>query len=304
MITALASRHERIVATEFDYAQMPKTRTLPCNLCGSDRWVVIAHRDRYGFPVKATTCSNCGLTVINPRMTNDAYTKFYQTFYRPLVSAYHGRTINAKTIKAEQAMYAEKAMEFIAPYLGPEHRTMLDVGGSTGVVSDAFRKTFGMEVTVIDPSPEETSESQALGIETISAFIESWEPRDRKFDFIGMFQTVDHLLDVAGTLSKLRSVISDDGMLFLDIVDFRGAYLRANSVQEALKIDHVYSFTEQTMEAFLERSGFKWVRKEYAEDLIHIGYLCIPVTPNPKAKPQQGWATSHLSEIRKVQNTL
>lgn len=304
MKTAVQTRHERIEATGFDYASMPKTRTLPCNLCGSDRWVVIAHRDRYGFPIKATTCSKCGLTMINPRMTNEAYSQFYQSHYRPLVSAYHGRTINAQTIKSEQRVYGEKAMEFISPYLGPEHRTMLDVGGSTGVISDAFRSTFGMEVTVIDPSLEETSESAALGIESINALVETWNPGDRKFDFIALFQTADHLLDLKGALEKLRSLVSDHGMMFLDIVDFRGAYLRSNSVQEALKVDHVYSLTEQTIEAFFDQAGFNWVRKEYAEDLVHIAYLCVPVTPNPKAKPDQAWATSHLKEIREVQNTL
>ena len=39
-------------------------------------------------------------------------------------------------------------------------------------------------------------------------------------------QTVDHLLDVAGTLRRVRELLTDDGVLFVDIVDFRAAYLR------------------------------------------------------------------------------
>ena len=39
-----------------------------------------------------------------------------------------------------------------------------------------------------------------------------------------MCQTVDHLLDINTTLHKVRELMSDDGIFFVDIVDFRAAY--------------------------------------------------------------------------------
>jgi hypothetical protein len=45
-------------------------------------------------------------------------------------------------------------------------------------------------------------------------------------------QTVDHLLDVAGTLARVRQLLSDDGLLFIDIVDFRAAYCATGRLKQ------------------------------------------------------------------------
>ena len=64
------------------------------------------------------------------------------------------------------------------------------------------------------------AEAQAMGIETITALVEEWQPEGRRFQVVGMFQTIDHLLDVAATLAKLRTIIAEDGIFVADILDF------------------------------------------------------------------------------------
>lgn len=302
MKTTITSRYERIAALNYDYAQEPKAFVEACNLCQTDRWVVIAHRDRYGYPAQAACCSSCGLITLNPRLTPGAYGKFYESVYRPLVSAYHGRQIDAKTIQSEQVPYAEAFMDLAAPYLKDHHKTLLDVGGSTGVVALEFAQRFGLRPTVIDPAPAETAEAAALGLENITGFVEDWDPQDRKFDVIGLFQTADHLWDLRATLAKLRQIISPEGVFLVDIVDFRAAYLRNGSVEEAIKIDHVFSLTEPTFEAFLAQAGFEWVRKSYSADHLHVAYVCAPVVPDPFALPPMRWVDSQFEEIRRIQN--
>jgi hypothetical protein len=71
----------------------------------------------------------CGLVFLNPRLTAEAYGRFYDGIYRPLVSAFHGRLIDARTIQAEQRDYARRAREFIRPFIA--ERTpgrLLDIG--------------------------------------------------------------------------------------------------------------------------------------------------------------------------------
>ncbi|MBN8690469.1 MAG: class I SAM-dependent methyltransferase [Armatimonadetes bacterium] len=298
-----STKFERIESLQFDYSAQPKQPMQNCNLCGSDRWVVITQRDRYGFPAKATTCANCGLTRLNPPMTSEAYTDFYINTYRPLVSAYHGRLIDAKSIQGEQVSYAESYIEFARPFITPGHQTLLDVGGSTGIVAIEFQKAFGLKPTIIDPAPAEIAEADRYNLETITGFVEEWDHLGQTYDVIGLFQTIDHLLDVQKTLSKLREVISPNGLFLVDIVDFRAAYLRNNSVEEAVKIDHVFSLTEQTAEALFLSHGFEWIRKSYSADHLHVAYVCRPVDPRPFSLPRQDWVESHLNEIRKVQNS-
>ena len=297
------TRAERIAALGFDYAAESKVRVERCNLCGESVFVGLTHRDRYGYPAATSGCSRCGLVFLDPVMTRDAYAAFYTRTYRPLVSAFHGRLIDARTIQQEQREYAAERGDLLAPYIaGRGYRTLLDIGGSTGIVADAFARRFDLRATVIDPAPLETVQAQALGLETIEGLVEDVDLEARRFDTIVLCQTVDHLLDTAGTLNRVRQLLTPGGLLFVDIVDLRAAYLRNWSIEDAVKIDHPYYLTETTMVAYLVRAGFEIVRSNYAADHLHISYVARPSTPQPDHLPSPHAVESLWREVRFVQN--
>ena len=303
MSTILDGRRERIDALGFDYLAQERTRAERCNLCDGSAFTVLTHRDRYGFPATASACGRCGLVFLDPVMSAAAYSRFYAGIYRPLVSAYHGRLIDARTIQGEQREYAVDRGDLLAPYIeGRGSRTMLDIGGSTGVVAQALAARFGLKATVIDPAPLEAAEAQALGIETIEGLVEEVDLGARRFDVVIVCQTVDHLLDAAGTLRRVRELLSDGGILFIDIVDFRAAYLRNWSIEEAIKIDHPYYFTESTLVACLRRTGFEILRSDYAADHLHVSYVARAGTAVPDFLPPAADVADLLREVRFVQN--
>ena len=301
--TIPSDRKARLDALAFDYAAQPQDLLTHCNLCQSTVLVTITHRDRYGYPAQASACARCGLVFLNPRMTAPAYGRFYDGVYRPLVSAFHGRLIDAQTIQGEQQDYAVDRAAMIRPFVRSAGlRTMLDIGGSTGVVAGHFAKEFGLDGTLIDPAPLEVEQARAFGLETITGLVEEHDFGPRRFDFVIICQTVDHLLDVGGTLSRVRELLTDRGQLFIDIVDFRAAYLRNWSVEDATKIDHPYYLTQNTMEAYLRRAGFGIVKVDYAADHLHVSYLCRLAAPSPDALPDPHAVRDLFREIRFVQN--
>jgi predicted O-methyltransferase YrrM/ribosomal protein S27AE len=296
-------RHQRIAALGYDYASQPREALTACNLCGSSTFVVLTHRDRYGYPAEAHACGRCGLVFLNPRMTAAAYGRFYDGVYRPLVSAFHGRRIDAQTIQAEQREYAAERADFLRPFVARLGlQTMLDIGGSTGVVAHHFAKTFGLEGTLIDPAPLEVEQARAFGLHTITGLVEAHDFGSQRFDLVIICQTVDHLLDVRGTLERVRRLLTDGGLLFVDIVDFRAACLRNWSVEDAVKIDHPYYLTEMTMTAYLRRAGFEVLRTDYAADHLHVSYACRPGASEPDALPDRRLVEDLLREVRYVQN--
>jgi SAM-dependent methyltransferase len=305
VLTTISSgtRAERIAALGFDYPAQPKAHVERCNLCGGSTFVVLSHRDRYGYPARASGCTACGLVFLDPVMTAEAYAAFYAGTYRPLVSAYHGRRIDAHTIQEEQREYAVERGDLLAPFLGGRRdQTLLDIGGSTGVVAHAFAQRFALRATSIDPSPLEAAEAQSMGIETIEGLVESVDLGGRQFDVVTICQTVDHLLDVTGTLRRVRDLLTPGGLLFVDIVDFRAAYLRHWSIEEAIKIDHPYYLTEPTMVAFLRRAGFEVMRTDVAADHLHVSYVARPSKPTSGALPAGDRVDALWREIRFVQN--
>jgi SAM-dependent methyltransferase len=181
-------------------------------------------------------------------------------------------------------------------------RALLDVGGSTGVVAARLAARLGLQVTVLDPSPAELERARARGLETIAGFVEDFDSGARRFGFITLCQTVDHLLDVGRGLAKIRAWLEDDGLFFVDIVDFRAAYLRQASLEEAIKVDHPYSLTEATMTAYLARAGFEVLQIDYAADHLHVGFLCQPAARDPVRVPPPDSVGRFFREIRAVQN--
>ena len=296
-------RRQRIEAIAFDYGAQSVSPVSSCNLCGDERFVVLTHRDRYRFSVQAHACQGCGLVFLNPVMTADAYREFYAHVYRPLVSAYHGRLIDATTVQAEQHDYVEERAALLEPYVeGRDYRTLLDIGGSTGVVAHALATRFGLRGTLLDPAPAEIEKARRRGLDTFTGLIEDFDPGGEQFDIVVMCQTVDHLLDISRALKSIHGLMRTDGVFFVDIVDFRAACLRHWSVEESVKVDHPYYLTETTMEAYLTRAGFGIVRTDYAADHLHVGYICRPRQPVSGALPSAGAVQQLFDEVRMVQN--
>ena len=296
-------RRQRIAALAYDYEAEEKQAVSACNLCGGDVFTTITHVDRYGYPGPTSACTVCGLAFLNPRLTERAYAAFYERVYRPLVSAYHGRRIDAETVESDQVGYTEELVRTLSPFLGERRgRRVLDVGGSTGVVSARIGEAYGLRPLVLDPAPAEVERARGRGLDASVGTIESFEGDGDRFGVALICQTIDHLLDVAGSLARVHGLLADDGLLFVDIVDFRAAYLRAASVEAATKVDHPYSLTEQTAEAFLARAGFRVVLKDYATDHLHVGYVCVPSEPQPAALPSCDSVERFFSEVRAIQN--
>lgn len=250
----------------FDFAAQAYEH-VDCNLCNIPYGMPEQHqyvRDRYGYLTGVTQC--CDLTYLNPRMTKEAYQAFYNGPYRALVSAFHGREINAQTIQAEQREYAKSLGDLLQPYLDRHMaQSLLDIGGSTGTIAAVIGSRFKISGTVIDPSEEELKVAAKSGLTTVLGTIEDFEP-GRQYDLILLCQTVDHLLDIKGALEKIGKLLAPGGLFFVDIVDY--------DVTKEIKIDHPYSLTPKTMKAYLDKTGFKVLKEQRAEDEKHVGYVC------------------------------
>jgi SAM-dependent methyltransferase len=293
----MTGRAQRIAAVGFDYAAHDLEAVDVCNLCGSTDLDTMADRDRYGYPATFRLCRRCGLGFLSPRLTAAEYGAFYESVYRPLVSAYHGRRIDAETVQVDQRGYAGELVAFLRQTLPRTPSTVLDVGGSTGIVAAAVRDAFGTRATVLDPAPDELAVAAANGMETVAGFAEDFNPGARRWDLVLLCQTIDHLLDVRATLASLRRLTADDGHAFVDVLDLMIAARKQGSVEGAVKIDHPYSLTRETALAFFEQAGFAPVAERLSAD-GHWGFVLSAAQPaEPDWEQLHGAAEAHRAEL-------
>ena len=274
---------ERIAALGYDYAAAPKEPAGSCNLCaaGGESVIPLAERDRYGYPARLVVCGRCGLGWLSPRMTAAAYGAFYASVYRPLVSAFHGRRIDAATVQTQQREYATELATFLVPRLGPAPRTILDVGGSTGVVAGVLAGELGARATVVDPAPDELAVARSAGMETIPGFAEELDPGQRRWELVLLCQTIDHLLDVQSTLTALRRMTAAVGHAFVDILDVDLALRAERQIERVVKIDHPHYLGRPTATAFFALAGYRILGERVTGD-GHRGFL---LAPGPRTEP-------------------
>lgn len=251
----------------WDYAAQGKMLNPACNLCGGSNHYFKEQKDRYGYDVTVAECWTCELNSIKPRMTDEAYRQFYETgAYRKLVSGFHGREINVETLQPEQHVYAEEWGRWLEPFITPDQYTLLDVGGSTGVVAHDLGRRLGLKPTVLDPAPAELEAAKRSGCDTVLGTAEMIGAYGWKFDVVTMCQSIDHLMDPMKVLKSIPKILQPRGRFFVDIVDF--------DVTHEVKIDHPYNFTIKTAGRYLAEAGFDVKAKRRANDGKHVGFLC------------------------------
>jgi len=247
------------------YEQAPKEEVKSCNLCGSTRYALIATVDRYGFDTSWVKCKECGLIFLSYRMTSEAYREFYEGgHYRRLFSELTNAPVNELTIQSDQARYARYLSKFLAPHInGASGGLLLDLGGSTGTVSERLAMDFNLDATVVEPSAAEAQRARANGLAVVQAPLLEFDPHGTHYDLVLLCRTVEHLLDIKAALALIKGWLAPGGMLFLDFVTV-----------PQMKIDHPYYLTPVTMQRYLVQAGFVVKAQRPAPDARHFNMLC------------------------------
>lgn len=266
----------------FDYNSKKKVFVENCTCCDSNNYFTVFDKDRYGYSVKSNLCLSCGVVFLSPRMDLDSYMEFYNEAYRDLVSCFNERKIDRFTIQEEQVAYAHSVFDFIYPHVVKRisELKILDVGGSTGVVSKVLSDEFAatkevsfVEATVIDPSLDELEIAKEIGLIGKHGFIEDLVGVEKKYNLIILCQTIDHLFDIQKSLRIMFDALTEDGMFFVDIVDFK-YMLKDRGVEKSIKIDHPHNFSFKSVYNLLQNVGFSIRATSVLYDGHLIGFLC------------------------------
>jgi 2-polyprenyl-3-methyl-5-hydroxy-6-metoxy-1,4-benzoquinol methylase len=268
-----------------------------CNFCGSERRAIVAQPDRYGFPVRTVMCLECGLYYLADRLTDDGYAKFYADNYRKLTSLFAGEPqSDINDIHADQVAYAKRLIHALSGFLNfrPGARA-IDVGGSGGQVAFQFHKYFGLSATVLDPAADEVAAARKLGLEGITGSFEQFETNEL-FDLILFCRSIEHVQDLHGVLTKMRRMLSPDGLLYCDIVDFTELCRLAGHPEGVTKIDHCYWLTRETAARIFSSVGLQTLMVDVSLRQPLAGFLLRSCEPSfsPAADPL--WIEAQLRD--------
>lgn len=283
-------------------------QTVSCDLCGSsdsktlyektNHWVnmgswVIRDSDNTVIHNTNVYCQNCGLIYINPRMSDEELAKFYEEDYRKTES---GTELKQDISDQEiylgvyNALYAKK---FVAKHLTCEEGAKaLDIGCHTGSLLAQLRK-LGFAPYGIEPDSRAVFYPNKLyGLTDIfNGPIEAYDNSFGEFDLITICDCLEHVTSVTKVLQKLRSMLKPDGRLMIAIPAWEYPSV---SVSAFLSSAHTYTFSPETITAYLHKTGF------VPEAIDFSGHAKTMMVMARVAEPQEDYLPSKVEDYWRV----
>lgn len=276
--------------------------TKQCDICGSEQNAIISNQDRYGLPIRTAMCLYCGLIYSVDRLTPDGNREFYENGdYRRLISEFKGKTQTIQQIRSAQVNYANNLVNLFHGHISPQKGgKLLDVGGSTGIVSREFSRRFGYAATVLDPASLEIDTTRSFGLRAIVGSIEDWKGNEI-FDLVLLCRTVEHLFGLRKALERIHSLLEPEGAFYCDIADFVEVCRREGPPEATTKIDHAYWLTQETAPRIFRSLGFETVSIHTTLHPDQVGFLLRAVNPSDLQPVSQTWIQAQIRRFREIE---
>lgn len=100
---------------------------------------------------------------------------------------------------------------------------------------------------------------------------------DDSFDFVGLFDTIEHIPDDAAVLREIRRILRPDGMLFISVPAYQFLYSQNDRL-----VHHCRRYTRCQMTRLLDESGFRVAKSSYFNAFLFP--LIVPAVLTVKLK--------------------
>jgi 2-polyprenyl-3-methyl-5-hydroxy-6-metoxy-1,4-benzoquinol methylase len=247
-----------------------------CNLCGADDAEVICTRARWGERMRNVACRRCGFVYADPRLDRDALDRFYRSRIYPQYVGPDGRF--TRRLIDSSIKQAGETYRYFTGRAGVEMsgKRVLEIGCGLGdflaLARDEGADVLGVEMDGLYANFAE--EERKLRV--LRQHIER-QTFDRQFDAIAMFHVLEHLEDPGAMLATLRSLLTPDGQLLIEVPNLMGPWNVPPG--EFFRIEHLSNFSPNTLRELLRRSGFLVIHQDRDPFLLRV--LARPAVPQP-----------------------
>jgi len=229
-----------------------KRETKPCPFCGQSAQRRFGLRHAMVFECSKT---NCRLRFAHPQLKKAQLEAAYRKFYYPEQD--NGQPVSYESTPKEilQQFFARAAAEFG----GLAGRRILDFGCGIGTLCHIARD-LAMRPTGIEPDCCARSKARESGLFAVYPSLVdllATEP-DARFDFIVLWEVIEHLREPWRDLELLAGVLRPGGWLLgstPNAASLRARLLRSHW-ENCINPTHFYYFTQTSMNAALRRARF------------------------------------------------
>ena len=228
---------------------------ISCIVCNSNNFQLLSEKDRYGLYMPVVICKECGLVQTNPRMSQKSYNKFYDSEYAKL---YVGEGKPTEEFFTKQYNHGAYIYDYIRRFSGKiENKFIVEVGTGAGGILQYFKEK-GNEVYGVDLGSDYIEFGKQKGLNLEVGTIDKLYSLKKKLDVVIYSHIVEHLLNPVDELKKLRNILNEDSLLYIEVPGLKNLYdSYGQDFLKYLQNAHTYHFTLNSMANCTRKAGFK-----------------------------------------------
>ncbi|OYD94319.1 hypothetical protein CDG77_11800 [Nostoc sp. 'Peltigera membranacea cyanobiont' 213] len=196
-------------------------------------------------------CQDCGLGFADNIPEQTEFDIYYQE-----MSKYEYQDSGGKESEFD-LMRFQIYLNTIKPYLPSTKSSILDVGCATGRLLSLFKESGYENIQGLDPSPVCCEVAAKLyGILVQTGNLWDVEIPEKSFDCIILSGVLEHIRDLDRALSILGNMLSDDGILFIDVPDASRFSMYSDAPFQQFSMEHINFFSPISLSNLVKHFGF------------------------------------------------
>ena len=144
-----------------------------------------------------------------------------------------------------------------------------DIGCATGALLSEFKKRGFKKLTGFDPSKACCDIGEKIhGLEMRQSTINQLSSVKDRYDVVIMTGVLEHLCDIDASLDSLKSILKEDGRIFLAVPDASCYHNHFGAPYQYFSMEHINFFAPISLTNLMRRHGFtKSFIKRYDREL-------------------------------------
>lgn len=267
----------KLSAGEYEYE-----RAETC-LCGGTSTVQLAPCDRFGIPVRAVLCPECGLCRTDPRLATEDLPSFYNEIYHGLHQGVADPDPSTTLFRTAQGAAIHGYLRDLLP---DGSLRVADVGCGTGIVLREFQAAAtdrDVEVVGCEYSAAFVAAGREVGTDVRLGGPEQLRA-SAPFDLVILSHVVEHFPDPVGSLAEIGELGHPGTLYYVEVPGLMTIHRKPEygfRLDRYLTLAHTYHFSRATLAATMARAGFDLVR---ADEEVRSVFRRAPVAA-PNADP-------------------
>ena len=241
----------------------------PCPICSTEEKRLLYKQDFLDNAqislvshYDVVVCDKCGFVYADQIPSQAEADKHYANMSKYEINYREGQA------SQEQMDHFVKIVDFIQPHIPDSDARILDIGCSTGGLLSILKSRGYSHLLGIDPSPAcARSTKQLYGIESEVNDIAGFHSNE-KFDLVILSAVLEHIIDFDNSMQKIRSLIKDSGLLFLEVPDAERFESHIFGPFQQFSTEHINYFSQYSLQNFLSRFSFKMIEAKPFESRV------------------------------------